>query len=71
MDNLTCVDDANKLVELMIELGPYLQKVQEGYVGERNAAGQMHGKGVYTYADGRSYQSEWKDGKRVVEKNWL
>ena len=64
MENLTCLDDAKKVVELMTELGPYIKKVQEGYAGERNAAGKKHGKGVLTYGNGDKYDGEYKDGKR-------
>ena len=48
----------------MIEaLQPYIDanKVTEGYVGERNAEGQRHGHGTYTYADGSVYVGEFKD----------
>jgi hypothetical protein len=32
-------------------------------VGERNAAGEMHGKCVFTYADGAKCDGEYKDDK--------
>jgi hypothetical protein len=32
------------------------------YVGERNAAGQIEGRGKYVYADGGVYEGEWKAG---------
>ena len=41
-----------------------VQRVQEGYEGERNAAGKRHGQGVSRYADGNVYEGEIKDGKR-------
>ena len=33
------------------------------YEGERNAAGQMEGRGTARYADGDVYKGEWKAGK--------
>ena len=32
------------------------------YEGERNAAGQMEGRGIYRWADGDVYEGEWKAG---------
>ena len=32
-------------------------------VGERNTAGEMYGKCVFTYADGAKYDGEYKDDK--------
>ena len=34
------------------------------YVGERNAAGEMEGRGKYVYADGAVYEGEWKADKK-------
>ena len=64
LNNLTKIEDAYKLVELIIELGPYLQKVEAGYIGERNAAGNRHGKGVYTYPNGDKYDGEYENDKK-------
>ena len=33
------------------------------YTGERNSKGQRHGHGTLTYADGKTYTGEFKDGK--------
>ena len=52
----------------MIEaLQPYIDanKVTEGYVGERNAEGQRHGHGTYTYSDGRVETGTFKDNKFI------
>ena len=37
------------------------------YEGERNAAGQMEGRGKHTYASGNVYEGEWKAG---LKKGW-
>ena len=41
-----------------------MKRVVEGYDGERNAAGQRHGRGVYRYADGDVYEGDYKDNKK-------
>ena len=45
-------------------IDPYMKRVLEGYDGERNSAGQRHGRGVYRYANGEVYEGDWKDDKR-------
>ena len=32
------------------------------YTGETNSKGEPHGQGTYTYANGRTYSGEFKDG---------
>ena len=32
------------------------------YIGETNSKGERHGQGTETYADGRTYTGEFKDG---------
>ena len=55
--SITKESDRAKIKELIDLLQPYIDtnKVTEGYVGERNVAGQMHGHGTYTFADGDIY----------------
>jgi hypothetical protein len=62
--SITKDTDRAKIKELIDALQPYIDanKVTEGYVGERNVAGQMHGHGTYTYASGDVYVGEYKDG---------
>jgi hypothetical protein len=64
--SITKESDRDKIKELVAALQPYIDanKVTVGYVGERNAAGQMHGHGTYTYDDGNVYVGEYKDDKR-------
>ena len=38
--------------------------MSEKYSGEVKD-GELHGYGVYVYADGSVYEGEWKDGKRL------
>ena len=35
------------------------------YTGERNSAGEPHGQGTMTLADGSTYTGGWKDGEPV------
>ena len=62
MNNLTCVQDADKIIELMIELEPYIKTAKIGYDGEKNSAGQRHGHGTYTWGDDSSYVGQWVEG---------
>ena len=32
------------------------------YIGERNAKGERHGHGTFTYPNGDIYTGEWRDG---------
>ena len=57
--NLTSADNASKIQELM---KPSLTIAVEGYIGERNVDGEMHGKGKYTYANGDVYEGDWEEG---------
>ena len=61
--SITKESDRDKIKELTVALQPYIDanKVTEGYVGERNAAGQMHGHGTYTFASGDVHVGEFKD----------
>ena len=61
---LTKESDREKIRQLVTDIEPYMKRVVEAYDGERNAAGQMHGRGVYWYADGKVYEGDWKDDKR-------
>jgi hypothetical protein len=49
--SITKESDRCKIKELIGALQPYIDanKVTKGYVGERSAAGQMHGHGTYIY----------------------
>ena len=76
--SITKESDRNKIKELIAALQPYIDaneeliaalqfyidasNVTEGYVGKRNAAGQMHGHGTYTSSKGVVYVGEFKDG---------
>ena len=60
---LTKESDREKIQQLVTDIEPYMKRVVKGYDGERNAAGQMHGRGVYRYASGDVYEGDWKDGK--------
>ena len=61
---LTKESDREKIQQLVIDIEPHMKRIIEGYDGERNAAGQMHGRGVYRYADGSVYEGDFKDGKK-------
>ena len=61
---LTKESDREKIQQLVNYIEPYMKRVAVGYIGERNAAGQMHGRGVYRYADGTVYEGDFKDGKK-------
>jgi hypothetical protein len=37
---------------------------EEGYVGERNAEGEMHGQGKMTFANGDVYEGQWQADKK-------
>ena len=64
--SITKESDLDKIKELIEALQPYIDanKADVGYVGERNAAGQMHGHGTETFANGDVYVGEYKDDKR-------
>ncbi len=55
---LSVASDMEHIAALVEEIKPYMKSVVEGYVGEKNANGDFHGKGVYTYASGASYEGE-------------
>ena len=65
--SITKEADRMKIKELIEALQPYIDanKAAVGYVGERNAAGQMHGQGTYTFADGSVYVGEYRDNNRT------
>eukprot|EP01036_Dinobryon_divergens_P033388 gene33388-43165_t len=59
---ITNENDRQYIQELM---GRNSRKVvQEGYEGQRNTAGQMHGEGKYTYADGNIYEGAFVEDKK-------
>ena len=59
---LTKETDREKIQKLVTDIeGRYMQRVVEAYDGERNAAGQMHGRGVYRFANGDVYEGDFKD----------
>jgi len=62
--SITKETDRDKIKELIDALQPYISanKAIEGYVGERNATGKMHGLGIETYYDGSVYNGEFKNG---------
>jgi len=53
-------DYITKINNAMVGSG---EVVDGEYVGERNAAGEMEGRGKKVYADGNVYEGEWKAGK--------
>ena len=61
---LTKESDRAEIQRLVAEIAPRMKRVTVGYDGARNAAGKMHGRGVYRYADGAVYEGEFKDGKK-------
>ena len=61
---LTKESDREKIQQLVTDIEPYMKRVEVGYTGEKNAAGKMHGRGVYRYADGSVYEGDFKDGKK-------
>ena len=61
---LTKESDREKIQQLVTDIEPYMKRVVEGYDGERNAAGQMHGRGVCRFASGAVYEGDYKDDKR-------
>ena len=58
--NLSLEADRDAVRRLVEELD--IRRVEAGYEGERNDKGEMHGKGVYRYADGAVYEGDFKDG---------
>ena len=61
---LTKESDRAKIQRLVAEIAPRMRRVTEEYEGGRNAAGKMHGRGVYRYADGSVYDGEWMDRQK-------
>ena len=61
---LTKETDREKIQQLVTDIEPYMKRVVVGYDGERNAAGQMHGRGVFRYASGDVYEGDYKDNNR-------
>ena len=59
---LTIESDREKIQQLVTGIEPYMKRVVVGYTGERNAAGQMHGRGVFRHASGDVYEGDFKDG---------
>jgi hypothetical protein len=57
--NLTVKEDNITIERLVDELLPYMEFVEEGYVGEKNENGEKHGHGVFKYASGDIYD-HWK-----------
>jgi hypothetical protein len=59
-----------------------IERTDAKYEGEYNEEGKRHGKGKYTFADGRVYEGDWKDDMRngrgrityssgyIFEGNW-
>ena len=60
---LTKESDRANIQRLVKDIAPHMKRVTVGYEGEKIAAGQYHGRGVYRYADGNVYEGEWKDDK--------
>ncbi|EOD19021.1 hypothetical protein EMIHUDRAFT_471736, partial [Emiliania huxleyi CCMP1516] len=52
---------ARKVNNAMVASG---EKVKGEYEGERNAAGEREGRGVFRFANGNVYDGEWKAGKK-------
>ena len=61
---LTKESDREKIQQLVNDIEPYMKRVIVGYTGERNVEGQMHGRGVYRYANGDMYEGDWNDDYR-------
>eukprot|EP00808_Paulinella_micropora_P002615 g83051.t1 len=60
---LTKEEDRQVIQRLVYKLRPRVKMLREGYEGQRNAAGQAHGFGKNTYANGDVYEGEWQAGK--------
>ena len=62
---ITKKSDLRKISELVEELKPYIDanKAIVGYIGDRNEAGQMSGKGTYTFLNDDVYDGEFEDDK--------
>ena len=61
--SVTKETDLPRIQALMTALEPFIQQLEEGYVGDRNADGKMHGNGEYIYANGGKYTGDWENGK--------
>eukprot|EP00808_Paulinella_micropora_P021607 g18055.t1 len=57
---LTKEEDRQVIQRLVDNLIPRVRVVQEGYEGQRNAAGQAHGFGKYMYHSGVVYEGEYQ-----------
>ena len=62
--NLTVQSDRNKIQQLVQQLEPYMTKTKYGYEGDRNAAGEMHGKGRFSYSNGDVYEGMFLHNER-------
>lgn len=64
LGELTVQSDRAKIEELMAQLRPFIKDVRIGYSGQRNAAGQHHGLGIFSSDQGHSYKGLWAHGKQ-------
>ena len=60
--SITKESDRQKIEELMAV--SRIRRVVEGYEGERNALGQMHGQGTYRFASGDVYEGQYENDKK-------
>jgi hypothetical protein len=63
---LTKESDRANIQGLVAEIAPHMKRVTVGYEGGRNAAGKMHGRGVYRYAEGAVYEGEFNNGDYLI-----
>ena len=61
--NLSKETDRKHVVKLEDNIRPSIKRTEEKYEGDRNEAGQMHGKGTYTYANGNLYEGDFVEDK--------
>ena len=61
---LTKESDRANIQGLVADIAPRMKRVTVGYEGEKNAAGQYHGRGVYRFARGDVYEGEYQDDKK-------
>lgn len=59
---LSVASDMANIIMLVEELEPYMSRVEESYVGEKNDKGENHGHGVQTWDNGSIYDGEWVNG---------
>ena len=70
-NNQKALDDLANL-ERFLAMSWQLRGTKEFYYyGDRNGAGQPHGKGIAVYADNQYYYGEWQNGVRSGQGKWM